>query len=36
MKRQVLEIDKMQHLKELGVATSNASFIGVIMVVDLM
>lgn len=26
MKRQVLEIDKMQHLKELGVATSNASF----------
>ena len=26
MKRQVLEIDKMQHLKELGAATSNASF----------
>lgn len=26
MKRQVLEIDKMQRLKELGVATSNASF----------
>lgn len=26
MKKQVLEIDKMQHLKELDVDTSNASF----------